>query len=72
MMECYAEPHTYNLTHTMMLSIPGNSQGHTHVYAMLRTHKIIPESQNVEGGGNVWGRMGNRHVLKLDDDDSAK
>lgn len=39
-----------------------------HVYAVLRAPKIIPESQNGEGGVNVWGRLGNRHVLKLDGD----
>lgn len=52
-----------------MPSIGGAIQKATHMYMLYSEHsKIIPESQDGEGGVNVWGRQGNRHILKLDDD----
>lgn len=53
----------------MMPSIGGATQKATRMYMLSSEHpKIIPESQNGEGGVNVWGRLGNRLILKLDDD----
>lgn len=55
--------------HRVMPSIGGAIQKATHMYMLYSEHpKIIPESQDGEGGVNVWGRLGNRHILKLDDD----
>lgn len=62
--ESYSEPYTYNDAKHRR----GDSKGHTHVCVILRTPKIIPESQNGEGGENVWGRRGKGHILKLDGD----
>lgn len=52
-----------------MPSVGGAIQKATHAcICCTQRPKIIPESQSGEGGVDIWGRLGNRHVLKLDDD----